>query len=184
MALIKCPECNREVSDKAVACIHCGYPLQELQSNIDRTSEIKTSSYFKIRVIDVHDKGVRTITLVCMITGLKIPEASTLVEKNYSPILIAGLSMEDAEKIKSIFQKEGIDVAIEPDNESAQKTILSLDDDNQMKAINYSIPKQDDNDFLFCPRCRSKLVETISVTSWGMIRNVCSKCGYEWKPGR
>jgi len=29
MALINCPECNKEVSDKASACIHCGYPLEE-----------------------------------------------------------------------------------------------------------------------------------------------------------
>lgn len=27
MALIKCPECGKEVSDKAQACIHCGYPF-------------------------------------------------------------------------------------------------------------------------------------------------------------
>ena len=28
MALITCPECSREVSDQAVACPHCGYPLR------------------------------------------------------------------------------------------------------------------------------------------------------------
>ena len=28
MALIHCPECGREVSDQAAACIHCGYPLR------------------------------------------------------------------------------------------------------------------------------------------------------------
>ena len=27
MSLIKCPECNKEVSDKAISCIHCGYPI-------------------------------------------------------------------------------------------------------------------------------------------------------------
>ena len=27
IALIKCPECGKEVSDKASACIHCGFPL-------------------------------------------------------------------------------------------------------------------------------------------------------------
>lgn len=27
MALIKCPECGGEVSDKSNVCIHCGYPL-------------------------------------------------------------------------------------------------------------------------------------------------------------
>lgn len=29
MALIICPECNKQVSDKAQSCIHCGYPLQK-----------------------------------------------------------------------------------------------------------------------------------------------------------
>jgi len=28
MALTKCPECRREVSDQAVACPHCGYPIR------------------------------------------------------------------------------------------------------------------------------------------------------------
>ncbi len=28
MALISCPECNKEVSDKAEVCVHCGYPLR------------------------------------------------------------------------------------------------------------------------------------------------------------
>ena len=27
MALIKCPECERDVSSKATACPHCGYPF-------------------------------------------------------------------------------------------------------------------------------------------------------------
>lgn len=26
MALVRCPECNREVSDKAASCPHCGFP--------------------------------------------------------------------------------------------------------------------------------------------------------------
>ena len=29
MALIKCPECNKEISDKATACSNCGFPLNE-----------------------------------------------------------------------------------------------------------------------------------------------------------
>lgn len=28
MALIQCPECGKEVSDKSIACIHCGFPLE------------------------------------------------------------------------------------------------------------------------------------------------------------
>lgn len=29
MALMKCPECGKEVSDKAEACPNCGYPIEE-----------------------------------------------------------------------------------------------------------------------------------------------------------
>ena len=32
MSLIKCPECNNEISDKSTQCIHCGYPLKEKNS--------------------------------------------------------------------------------------------------------------------------------------------------------
>ena len=29
MAIINCPECNKEISDKSNICIYCGYPLRE-----------------------------------------------------------------------------------------------------------------------------------------------------------
>ena len=34
MALIKCHECGKEISDKASACIHCGYPLANTQKKV------------------------------------------------------------------------------------------------------------------------------------------------------
>lgn len=43
MALIKCPECGKEVSDKAEVCIHCGYPLkpQEAAKEEDGPETVK-----------------------------------------------------------------------------------------------------------------------------------------------
>lgn len=39
MALIHCPECNKEISDKADICIHCGYPIKKYApSNINEYS--------------------------------------------------------------------------------------------------------------------------------------------------
>lgn len=29
MALIKCPECEKEISDKSTTCIHCGFPISK-----------------------------------------------------------------------------------------------------------------------------------------------------------
>ena len=31
MALIACPECEKQISDKAIACPNCGYPVRERQ---------------------------------------------------------------------------------------------------------------------------------------------------------
>lgn len=39
MALIKCPECGREVSSKASMCPHCGYPISDYVSTNDREAK-------------------------------------------------------------------------------------------------------------------------------------------------
>lgn len=31
MALIKCPECGKEISDLAIACVHCGCPIHKIE---------------------------------------------------------------------------------------------------------------------------------------------------------
>lgn len=36
MALIKCPECGREISDRAVSCPNCGFPLSESATVAER----------------------------------------------------------------------------------------------------------------------------------------------------
>ena len=33
MALIKCPECGKEISDKATACPNCGCPIAEMSTS-------------------------------------------------------------------------------------------------------------------------------------------------------
>lgn len=40
MALIKCPECGREVSDKALSCPNCGYPIS--QAPFERAMDFET----------------------------------------------------------------------------------------------------------------------------------------------
>ena len=34
MALIKCPECEKEISDKSKQCIHCGFPLPTVEKEV------------------------------------------------------------------------------------------------------------------------------------------------------
>ena len=39
MALIKCPECGAEISDKSTVCVHCGYPIKENSGNTTENTE-------------------------------------------------------------------------------------------------------------------------------------------------
>ncbi len=40
MALIKCPECGKEISDQSIVCINCGYPINQPQQTVD-TNQVK-----------------------------------------------------------------------------------------------------------------------------------------------
>lgn len=55
MALIKCPECNKEISDKAVNCPNCGYPICT-ESNKVVPSESETENV----IIRGRDKIIET----------------------------------------------------------------------------------------------------------------------------
>lgn len=41
MALIKCPECGKEVSNKAESCINCGYPIRGIEDEIKSEAEVE-----------------------------------------------------------------------------------------------------------------------------------------------
>lgn len=36
MALISCPECTKDISDRVISCPHCGYPLVESEERVNR----------------------------------------------------------------------------------------------------------------------------------------------------
>jgi len=41
MSLIKCPDCGKEISDKAGACPHCGYPIADKSKLEDESGKTK-----------------------------------------------------------------------------------------------------------------------------------------------
>ena len=51
MALIKCPECGKEISDASTACIHCGYPISK---NPDVQEKVKSNIENKEK--ELHDR--------------------------------------------------------------------------------------------------------------------------------
>ena len=48
MSLIKCPECQRQVSDKAVSCPNCGFPISSVVRDIVIDQEVENTEVIKI----------------------------------------------------------------------------------------------------------------------------------------
>lgn len=64
MALINCPECEKEISDKVKACPHCGYPLEE---NLDETQKVQITSV-KLEKMSPKKKKTIVISTIIIIT--------------------------------------------------------------------------------------------------------------------
>ncbi|MBR6514094.1 MAG: zinc ribbon domain-containing protein [Clostridia bacterium] len=53
MALINCPDCGREVSDRATSCIHCGAPLNEKSELIVKLKDFGYVYPFYMKPYDI-----------------------------------------------------------------------------------------------------------------------------------
>lgn len=175
MALIKCPECGKEISDKSKQCIHCGYPLDELKIN-------NTNQLYKIVLTDHGKNKVQTIAKIREFTGMGLAEAKKFSE-SLPQIIQAGISMNECDLIQSHFLSVGATVEIQPDTESVSKnTVL------ENKPITKAVVK--DKNVIACPKCGSTAIVTTNrgfsiMTGFigsGSPRNVCQNCGYKWKP--
>ena len=66
MALIHCPECNREISDKATVCPGCGYPLDTTPIESDRERLLKEAAEKDKKFI----KKAAAVMAVCILIML------------------------------------------------------------------------------------------------------------------
>lgn len=111
MALIKCPECGTEVSDKAKACIKCGYPLSDNNSNQENVPDetaIKDEVIKSVAPSKVQSK-INTKTLiiiaVCLIAVAGIVVLSIVMSR---PALPYGLSPSMGEdEVKKAMRESG-----------------------------------------------------------------------------
>jgi len=65
MALINCPECQKEISDKVKACPHCGYPFSN-ESSEETTQKVEVTN------ININSQKIKTIIIGTIIIGIII----------------------------------------------------------------------------------------------------------------
>lgn len=79
MALIACPECGKEVSDKSEVCIHCGYPLINTKCNINGVI-YDFKEELPIALLEKNDDYVSAIGKIRKKTSLTLMDADDLVD--------------------------------------------------------------------------------------------------------
>lgn len=57
MALIKCPECGKDVSDTSSICIHCGYKLNQESNDVEKVQQVEVTS------IKIDSKPIKKIII-------------------------------------------------------------------------------------------------------------------------
>lgn len=126
MALIKCPECGKEISDKAENCIHCGYPIASLDKEKYATDQ------YTVILESPGVNRVKIIKIVREITGIDLKAAKEAVE-NVPYIITDKVSLEDATAVKNKFDGEGAIVSmVSSDNKNIK---IATTESNSMSSL-------------------------------------------------
>ena len=179
MALIKCPECGGQVSDKAPACIHCGYPLEKMNENVCKYNGMQ---YDLTPVIDyfvnILDSGKK-------ITPNNYGEAYILLREIGIPV--DGVVRNELLGYIERFRKA-------PENFIPTGDPYFYDEKPPYKGYVHRDYRDIENnlDKPHCPKCGSIYFSTTSrgysiFTGFfgsGQPVNVCQKCGHRWRPGK
>lgn len=178
--LIKCPECGGNVSDKAPACIHCGFPLNNFHKK--NICLVDGAEYDMTEFIDSY-------------MGLTDSEKKELYEKTLKHY--NGCREVASSNVTQVLRKINEHFNWWNDYKGNDKSYLAdkftldyIDHNFQYFEFNTAdIP--DPSKTVRCPKCGSTSVTTQErgySIMWGVLgstkkKNLCQKCGYTWWPG-
>lgn len=173
MALIKCPECGKNISDKACQCIHCGYPLEPAKQLYDIVYQGFLSDKTK------YDNQVMLIQYMRQLFNLQtIREAKDIID-NPPYVLLRSTTKDRANWVAEVLRQFGCNIETVASDEMIESNTSNLD-----------MYMQTPQCTIICPRCGSNQITTgnrgFSIIT-GFIGsnktvNRCGKCGYSWKP--
>jgi len=181
VALINCPECNKQVSDKASACIGCGCPI-EYMNTTTKLKKVILTSYGTKKI-----ECIKYILEFGYLPNLSLSEAKALVEST-SAVIADGVDINNANKIVNELAKFGATAVIEDsekteelieDSAKAEESVVNTTSSDTLK------PK--------CPKCQSTDIHKISAIGriaadvvFGLGSSSidktfeCRNCEYKW----
>lgn len=173
MALIKCPECGKEISDKSKQCIHCGYPL-DFQNPEGELYDVIFEGFQTKKLSDKNSPKV--IGQLQQILNCDLQTGFSLI-RNYPSTLQTAIAEKNAKWLKSALEPYGCIIELK----KSSGTNVSKNNE-RMDSMSSS------NSFIVCPRCGSTSVTTgqrgFSIMTGfigsGKTVNRCAKCGWKW----
>ena len=127
MAIINCPECGKEISDKAETCIYCGYPLKEPMKEEALKKEVSGKELFK----EVLGNFGRKIGK----KGLLIILAAAIV---IAAVAVSGKTLNEKEKYVYKVVAEYKDMLKDPDSLVLRGDILYVKDSSYDTFVAFS----------------------------------------------
>lgn len=172
MALIKCTECNQNVSEFAEKCPNCGCPIDIIKQNSNIADEIDGHLY---TIINGEKKDV-TYFVNAILSGDYIKDTDSLIEFNHKMRKELDISQT------GLFEEAVIKCNGAPKELNCESM---TDFHNRQQSIRSSKPK--------CPTCGSTNIRKIgtgervaSVVGFGLLSKKinktwkCNNCGHTW----
>lgn len=193
MALIKCPECGKEVSNQAETCIHCGYPLLKDKSVIKVDNKIYDISELKKIFYKYSLEDQKRIYKICKQNYQTCKKHATTIDS---------VPRYDAKVGTNIIQYIGRTFNWWNNNGKMHLTYKLI-----VECINHNFEYFEFNTADYqsvaptprssvptnqvrCPKCGSTSITTeeqgYGLFGWigaSQKKNLCQKCGYKWWPG-
>ena len=189
MALIDCYECGKKVSDTAVACPHCGFPIngfityEKAEKNKKRIEEKNKQKQISIENKKKQEqlaKEKEEALKQKLLAEIRCHECNRVIgEVAVCPH--CGFNM--LEYRKKTERQEQLRIEAEKKEKLEQELLKEKARQEQLEFAKKPVE---------CPMCGSKNIGVVNrgfSLIWGFAgsgsaRNVCQKCGYRWKPGR
>ena len=154
MSLIKCPECKKEISDQAITCPHCGFPLAQKEQSKNIT--------YSVKLIKTGRGKNAAAWVIRDETGLGAVDADFISRNNMYVML--DISLDEAERIKKLLEDASTEVKAEiQPYEEWQRTYKPVK--TSSSHANNSSHIQQINQTPLCPYCSSANTKKISGTS-------------------
>lgn len=152
MALINCPECGKQVSDRAASCIHCGFPLDEYV--LEQAKKLETQDAV-VEVIE-ENKNISMRDDVC-------PRCGNDINKTWMICMKCGWRKRD-EDILGEGTKQSQPIVYKPvDKPAVVEKEVVVQEEAQIQVPQKEVPVFDGiykytmfgKIRVYCPRCKS-----------------------------